>query len=111
MPEKDRSKRSLVDITLAEAVEVLRLGEGFYEGNNYQLRIKPLNHFFDKDRKFAQLYFVTAQSHEEVICVNFSDDKNAVHLCQGNEYYRTHYRIVKYLEGRGFDLETADKCD
>lgn len=103
------TKRSLVDITRDEAIEVLKLGEGFYEGNNYQLRVKPLDHFTDKDRKFAQLYHV--YKREEIIDVNFSDDENAVHLCQGNEYYRTHYRIIRYLEKQGFDLESADKRD
>jgi hypothetical protein len=103
------TKRSLVDITLEEAVEVLKLGEGFYEGIPYQLRINPLNRFPDKDRKFAQLYHVYKQ--EETIDVNFSDTKNAVHLCRGNEYYRTHYRIVKYLEKQGFDLEAANERD
>lgn len=103
------TKRSLADITRDEAIEVLKLGEGFYEGNNYQLRVKSLDRFSDRDRKFAQLYHV--YKGEETIDVNFSDDENAVHLCQGNEYYRTYYRIVKYLEKQGFDLEAADQID
>ncbi|MBD3310852.1 hypothetical protein GF351_06560 [Candidatus Woesearchaeota archaeon] len=103
MSNESNPKRSLVDITLDEAVRVLELGEGLHQNMNYQLRTKtnPL------DEKFAQLYYVW--DNEEHISANFSDTKNAVSLCDGNSYYRTHYRIVKYLEERGFNLASADK--
>lgn len=100
-------KRKLVDITLEEAVEVMKLGEGFDEGVNYQLR-KGIN---PQNIQFAQLYYHWINEkriNEEIIAANFSDTKDAVILCHGNKYYRTHYRIIKYLEKRGFGLESAD---
>ncbi len=102
MGDESKSKRSLVDITLDEAVRVLELGEGIHQKMRYQLRTK--SDPFDKP--FAQLFYIL--DHGEYIAVNFSDSKDAVKLCHGNLYYRTHYRIIKYLEGRGFDLVSAD---
>tara|TARA_Y100000310_G_C20656646_1_gene802304 strand:+ start:629 stop:937 length:309 start_codon:yes stop_codon:yes gene_type:complete len=96
--------RKLVDITLEEAVEVMVLGEGFQEGAEYQLRVRTSA---VGGKKFAQLFYVWDE--DESIAANFSDNKDAVSLCQGNKYYRTHYRIIKFLEGRGFDLATADQ--
>ncbi|MBI2045118.1 hypothetical protein HYT23_03605 [Candidatus Pacearchaeota archaeon] len=69
---------------------------------NYLLRTRT-NPFGEK---FAQLFYVW--SNQEHVAANFSDDKNAVSLCHGNSYYRKHYRIIKYLEERGFDLADAD---
>jgi hypothetical protein len=98
-------KRKLVDITLEEATEVLRLGEGFYAGNNYQIRKR--NDIWGEP--FAQLFF--DYDNQEHIAANFGDHKNAVSIFIGNTYYRTMYRIVKYLEKQGFDLESANKKD
>ncbi len=103
MGEKLNTKRKLVDITLDEALRVIEMGEGFHQNMNYQLRTR--NNPFDE--RFAQLFYVW--NGEDHIAANFSDTKNAVILCDGNSYYRTHYRIVKYLEERGFDLASADK--
>lgn len=100
MAEKTIPKRNLVDITLEEAIKVIQLGEGYSKSMNYQLRRKT-NPFGEK---FAQLYYV--YDNEESIAANFSDTKDAVKLCDGNEYYRTYYRIIKFLEERGFDLES-----
>ena len=102
-------KRKLLDITLEEAVEVLKLGEGYFEDTLYQLRVRE-----GRDKEFAQLYYeyddrVVEKKEIEVIVANFGDDENAVNLCKGNDYYRTMYRIVKFLEEQGFDLETANK--
>ena len=105
------AKRKLVDITLDEAIHVLKLGEGHQSGLSYKLRVKNSSH--NQDKKFAQLYYISQRIGEnkesEGISVNFSDDENAVVLCQGNKYYRTHYKIIKYLESKGFDLESANK--
>lgn len=102
MGKKSKSNRSLVDITLEEAMRVMDLGEGFRENTIYKLRTK-IDTFGEP---FAQLYFI--EDNHEKIAANFSDDKNAVSLCQGNTYYRTIYRVVKYLEKRGFDLKKAN---
>jgi hypothetical protein len=103
MSDESNPKRSLVNITLDEAVKVLELGGGLHLNMNYQLRTKT-NPF---EEKFVQLFYVL--DNKEHIAANFSDTKNAVSLFDGNSYYRTHYRIVKYLEDRGFDLVSADK--
>ena len=105
MGKNPNKKRKLVNITLEEAVKVIQLGEGFYESANYQLRTKT-NEF---DEKFAQLFYVSPSTGRENIAANFSDSENAVKLCLGNEYYRIFYRIIKYLEKRGFDLASADR--
>ncbi len=94
--------RKLVDITLEEAVEVMKLGEGYHASASYQLRRKTNVQELD----FAQLYY--EYEGEEHISANFSDSPNAVSLCHGNTYYRTMYRVVEYLESRGFDLASAD---
>ncbi len=103
MDNQSNPQRKLIDITLDEAVRVLELGEGLHQNMNYRLRTKT-NPFGEK---FAQLFYVW--DHQEHITANFSDTKNAVRLCDGNLYYRTHYQIVKYLEERGFDLVSADR--
>ena len=100
--------RKLVDITLDEAIQVLKFGEGYQKGVTYLLR-KKINPF---DKKFAQLYYRDKRPGEEesdYISVNFSDDEDAVTLCEVNNYYRTHYRIIKYLEKQEFNLKSADK--
>ena len=94
--------RTLLDNTLEEAVEVMKLGENYDSRRNYQLR-KRRN---CQDIDFAQLFYL--EGKEEKIAANFSDTKNAVHLCQGNTYYRTMYSIIKYLGRRGFDLDSAE---
>ena len=96
------SKRKLVDITLDEAIKVIELGEGLHENQEYQLRKKTNV----QDIKFAQLFYV--YDDKEYISANFSDTKNAVKIIHGNSYYRTHYKIIKYLESQGFDLLSAD---
>ena len=103
MEEKQNHKKKLVDITLEEAVMVIHLGEGFCESESYQLRIKT-NPF---DEKFAQLFYV--RNNIEHVAANFSDTKDAVMLADGDSCYRTFYRIIRYLEGRGFDLVSADR--
>jgi len=116
MGKKSKIKRSLVDITLSEAIQVMKLGEGYDEDMHYRLRKKENC----QGLKFAQLYYVPDHKgtfcrlgpmcdHKETIAANFSDSKDAVTLWRGNEYYRTFYRITKYLEERGFDLESANK--
>ncbi|MBU2612423.1 MAG: hypothetical protein KKB62_01740 [Nanoarchaeota archaeon] len=103
--------KKLVDITLEEAINVLRLGEGYQKGVHYHLRVK--NSVQDKGKKFAQLFYRHKgrrdDEERDYISVNFCDEENAVTLCEGNKYYRTHYRITKYLEGQGFNLKSADK--
>ena len=103
MAEKQEGKRKLVDITLEEAVRVLELGEGLHKDTNYQLRTRT-NTF---DETFAQLFYVFGE--EEHITANFSDLEDAVILVDGNSFYRTCYKIIKYLEERGFDLSSADR--
>jgi len=68
--------RKLVDITLDEAIQVLKFGEGYQKGVTYLLR-KKINPF---DKKFAQLYYRDKRPGEEesdYISVNFSDDEDA----------------------------------
>ena len=91
-----------MDITLEEATIVANLGESYLEGHQPQLRKRPN----PLGKEFAQLYYV--YEGRDIIIANFSDDRDAVILCVGNKYYRTFYRIIKYLEGQGFDLESAD---
>ncbi len=102
MGRESNPGRKLVDITLDEAVQVIRLGEGHSENIRYKLRRKE-NPFREN---FTQLFY--KDSKGEVIAANFFDGKDAVTLCQGNSYYRTFYGIVKYLEKQGFDLESAN---
>jgi len=110
MTEATKTKRKLVDITLEEAIEVLRFGEGYSERTQYSIRTKTI-----QDLTFRQLCSVDPAMRGtpagETVVANFSDSKNAIRLHQGNEYYRTHFRIIKYLEGRGFDLEAANSLD
>ncbi len=94
--------RKLVDITLEEAVEVLKLGEGFQEGVEYQLRVKTS----PQEVRFAQLFYVWDE--DDRIAANFSDQVDAVTLFEGNNYFRTFPRIVRYLDVRGFDLESLE---
>ena len=102
MSEGENPKRKLVDITLEEAAMVAQLGEGYLGDVQVLLRVKedPLG------KEFAQLYYI--HDERDIIVANFFDTKDAVRLVVGNKYYRTFYRIIKYLEGRGFDLESAD---
>ena len=108
--ETKPTTRSLAhDITLEEAIEVLKLGEGYEKEQTYQLRRKK--NF--QQVEFSQLYYVYTpygkNQPEEQICVNFSDEENSVSLCRGNHYFRTHYRITKYLEQQGFNLAEFTK--
>jgi len=105
MIDKATSKRSLLDITLEEAIEVIKLGKGYVEGINYQLKIGK--DFWNHDA--AKLYYV--EGKEEGLAVTFSDSKNAVRLYQGNTCYGTLHDIIKFLEERGFDLEAANAKD
>jgi len=111
MGDEDKPKRKLVDITLEEAIEVMRLGERYYHYPRvtYQLRRKTNT----LGITFAQLFcvFEEGEQKRELIAANFSDTENAVTLCQGAQHYRTYYRIIKFLESKGFDLESADSRD
>ena len=102
MSKGESPKRSLVDITLEEATMVAGLGEGYLGDAEVLLRVKgdPLG------KEFAQLYYI--RDGRDIIVANFFDTNDAVRLVVGNKYYRTFYRIIKYLEERGFDLESAD---
>lgn len=102
MSDGENPKRNLGDITLEEATVVAQLGEGHLGKVQLLLRVKADHLGCD----FAQLYHVYEE--RDIIVANFSDTKDAVRLVVGNRYYRTFYRIIKYLEGRGFDLESAD---
>lgn len=97
-------KRTLLDITLEEAIEVIKLGGGFSPNVDYKLR-KGKNPFGEP---FMQLYYMV-NSHtsrpEETIAANFTDDENGVSLCEGNKYFRTLHRIVRYLDKRGIALK------
>lgn len=105
MSERENPKRSLVDITLEEATMVAQLGEGYLGKVQLLLRVQE-----DPGREdFAQLYYIHKES--EIIVANFSDDSHGVTLCVGDSCYKIFYRIIKYLEGRGFDLESADSSD
>jgi hypothetical protein len=102
--------RKLVDITFEEAVEVARLGE---------VPIDPVWFEFRRERNkedssiidFSQVYHVKDGDHISI--VSFSDTPNAVKFGGNGEIisYKTMYRIIKYLERRGFDLEAADRED
>lgn len=105
MSERENHKRSLVDITLEEASMVAELGEGYL--GDVQVRLRVIENPWGKG--LTQLYYI--QKGRDIIVVNFYDTKDAVRLAVGNRCYRTFYRIIKYLEGRGFDLESADSSD
>lgn len=102
MSERENPKRSLVDITLEEATMIAELGEGYLGDVQVQLRVKEDS----LGKEFAQLYYI--HDGRDIIVANFFDTKDAVRLVVGDKYYRTFYRIIKYLEERGFDLESAD---
>jgi len=93
-------ERKLVDITLDEAVEVLRLAEIHEESAEYELRLKVNARLGD----FAQLsYELDGDRHT---AANFSDTENAVILYAGIGSFGTHHKIIRYLDERGFDLES-----
>lgn len=110
MPHK-KAKRRLVDITFDEAVEIVKLAEVFpgewRAGLKEELKLERRKGGFSGEYPFAQLTY-NPEGHSSKVVVNFSDDKNAVSLYMGNRYYRTFYRIIRYLEQRGFDLKRAD---
>ena len=99
------NKRKLTDITLEEAVEVIRLADKYHQGVSYEITNKK-DPFGDP---FVQLYYLQSDGKHlsERISANFSHDKDSVSICEGNTFFRNHYKIIKYLENRGFDLASA----
>lgn len=99
--------RKLIDITMDEVIQLLKLGEGWHPNTDYKMKVVGGNSFASPER-WVRVYYEWA--NEEKIVMNISDSKNAISICIGNTYYRTIYRIVKYLQERGFDLEAANAC-
>lgn len=99
--------RKLIDITIEEVIQLLRLSEGWHPNTDYKMKIVEGNSLASRER-WVRVYY--EWDNEEKIVMNISDTKNAISICSGNTYYRTIYRIVKYLQDRGFDLEAANSC-
>lgn len=103
-------KRKLVDITYEEAMTVSRFTRGHpssiasMASDWFNLRRKTDSSGIE----YAQLiYFYDG---DERMLVSFSDTKDAI-LFSSYESYSTFYRVIKYLESRGFDLEAAASRD
>lgn len=99
--------RKLIDISIEEVIQLLKFSESYHPDTQYKMKIMTDTSFIEK-RQWVRVYY--EYDNEEKVVMNISDTKDAIIICQGNTYYRTIYRIVKYLQDRGFDLEAANAC-
>ncbi len=102
---KESTGRKLVDITMEEIIQLLKLSEGWSSGLEYKMKIMNRSSMASPE-KWVRVYY--EWEGEEHVVMNISDGENAISIYKGNTYYRTVYRVVKYLERRGFDLQAAD---
>jgi len=95
-------KRNLLDITLEEVIEVLKLGDSWFSNIEYKIKKIKRDHanIDGVYEEWIRVYF--ERDGEPHIIMNISHNKNVINLCKGNTFYRNIYRIVKYLEDRNF---------
>lgn len=103
--DKQSAYRSLAkDITLEEAIEILKLGEGYLKTHqgDYKLRRETKN-----DYSWSEIYYTYQPEQgnpQEVRCASFTDNINSVTLFKGNKEFRTFLRIIRYLEQQNFKM-------
>jgi hypothetical protein len=91
--------RKIADINLDEAIEVLKLFNGF-KNKDYKIRI-------EKDTPYkgymARLYHIDPLQTTDLI---FDDHAGIIPGTElGRPRYVNYYQAIKYLEKKGFDLE------
>lgn len=103
-------KRKLIDISMEEVIVILKLSEGWQQNTDYKMKVMygSSDAFNVSPKQWIRVYY--EWEDEERIVMNISDTKDAIDIISGNRYYRTIYRIVKYLQNRGFDLDGANDC-
>ena len=103
-------KRKLIDISMEEVIVILKLSEGWQQNTDYKMKVMygSSDAFNVSPKQWIRVYY--EWEGEERIVMNISDTKDAIDIISGNKYYRTIYRIVKYLQERGFDLDGANAC-
>lgn len=93
------SRKNLLDITLDEAIEVLRLTDsGSIDDMTYSLKVVSKD-----DLKYVELsHLVGKPSGGEIIDdITFFDGDVLCHSLE-NKNFRVYYRIMKFLQSKGF---------
>lgn len=105
---EDKKLRKLSEITLEEAIDILKICKGFEEhrAKDYKLKIEK---GFSEEGKRAKLHHFEDGSGADMLF----DESSGVIFCENTsivgDYYINYYRAIKYLEKKGFDLEDVNK--
>ncbi|HYD03851.1 MAG TPA: hypothetical protein VEC16_06165 [Alphaproteobacteria bacterium] len=93
-------QRSLLTITLEEAIEAIKIADGIYEDTQRKYHIKKTIDL--KGTPFIQLYYVINGSSDRHVVAAFSDSHDVVAIKKGN--FRKEGEVHTYLIEKGFNV-------
>ena len=108
-----RSLRNILDITLSEAIQVLKITKPTSEIQNkkdYKLTPETFGSHKGADKLVVLSHTYLNDNIRDVIF----NERGGVSVCENNRhmlFFIDYYRIIKYLEKKGFDLEDINKKD
>lgn len=97
--------KNLSSITDEDAIEVIKLCEG-YVSEDLEFRIRH-GESFASPKIWKQAYYIHDGGGKEertVIVANFSDTRDGIDICNGNEYWRCHIKALDCLRSKGYAL-------
>lgn len=97
--------KPLSSITDEDAIEVIKLCEG-YVSEDLEFRIR-YGESFASPKIWKQAFYIHDGGGKEertVTVANFSNTRNGVDICNGNEYWRCHIKALDYLRSKGYAL-------
>ena len=116
MKIKKRNRRKLLDITLEEVIEVLKLAGQHNDFYKYSLKVMSDTPRSDgKMRKWVRVEYqyispFTSKTSTDIV-LNIADNNRLLQFMSDISRMGTIYKVIKYLEQREFDLESATKTN